>query len=207
MAEVNSSSSPSNYTRILAILAVLAGPIIAIFLLRSGKHSFKTLPIIGEYQVSGTDTIYHTIWDSVSTFQFRDHENQVFTPDSVKGQIHVADFFFTTCPGVCKTLSSQMQKLQQKLKEKEIPEVKLVSYSIDPEADSVPVLQAYASAHKALYPQWKFVTGDQQTIFKLAIRGYLQAAVKTPEGQEKITHSPMMVLVDNKSRIRGFYNA
>lgn len=147
------------------------------------------------------DTIYHKLPD----FIFTNQENQPYGTDSLKGYIHVADFIFTTCNGICPSMSKHFAQLQEKIEK--YSDVKLVSISVDPKRDSVPVLKEYAQKYHANPHYWKFLTAEQSKIVEIATKGYFLPLDVSGNGKEfGITHSEMAVLVDKDLRIRGFYD-
>lgn len=140
----------------------------------------------------------------IPSFAFSSQTGRVIKTEDLRGYYHVADFIFTTCPTICKDLSRNFRNLQEK--SKDFPELKLVSFTVDPVTDSVPTLARYAKAQNADPNGWFFLTGPEEPIYQTIINGYKQPAYKTPLGKERVTHSPMFVLVDKDLRIRGFYN-
>lgn len=128
----------------------------------------------------------------------------------LRGQVWIADFIFTHCPGVCPLLSTEMAKLQTALEKAGLDEVRLVSFSVDPMRDTPEVLAAYAQRYGAEDGRWWFVTGEHDALYTLIGRGFqLAVAERTPGGEpetdELITHSDRFVLVDRQLRIRGYY--
>src|SRR6478609_6015092 len=100
--------------------------------------SEKPLPIFGEREVVGGDTVYH----SVADFQFVNQDSVVVTNETFKGKIYVADFFFTTCRTICPIMKAQMSRVNVAIKD--MPDVLILSHSIDPEYDTVGLLHDYA---------------------------------------------------------------
>ena len=94
--------------------------------------------------------------------------------------------------------------LQDKIKN--MPDVMLLSHSVTPDIDSVPVLKAYAKKKGVIDAKWNLVTGNKKDIYYIARKSYL--AVKTSSSSEMydMVHTENFVLVDKKGRIRGFYN-
>ena len=134
----------------------------------------------------------------VPEFRLTAQDGQPFDSKALAGQIWVADFIYTTCPGPCPRMSSQMHEVQSAVGA--LPDVKLVSFTVDPERDTPEVLAAYAKVHRATTGRWYFLTGPVSTlqtldrdVFKL---GNLDASLQ---------HSTRFVLVDRQSRIRGYY--
>jgi protein SCO1 len=145
------------------------------------------------------------VYSKVPYFQFTDQQGQKVSSDNLKNFIYVADFFFTTCPDMCPKLSAQMKNLEDKYSSEE--ELKLVSFSVDPEHDSVPVLKRYADKFLAVPGKWFFFTGDQKKIYDLGETGYkLPIVTIDSAGQQQFVHSDKFVLVDGNGNIRGYYS-
>jgi protein SCO1 len=185
---------------IIMVLVIFFVPIVIwLWMVRNVNVKCKPLMTVPCDVVNG-DTIPCT----VPPFSFRTQDGTTFTQDSLRNYYTVANFVFTTCPGICINLSEQFAKLQEDIKDSQ--DVKLISYTVDPETDSVPVLKAYAERYKAISGKWVFLTGPEADIVRVVKEGYKQPVMKTPKGIEKVTHSNMVVLIDKELRIRGFYN-
>lgn len=143
---------------------------------------------------------YHTIAD----FALLNQNGDTITQNDYEGKIYVADFFFTTCPTICPIMTDNMVKLQEQLKNNS--NVKLLSHSVTPQIDSVPVLKAYAVKKGVNDNKWNLVTGDKKQIYDLARKSYLVAKDQPYGGQYDMIHTENFVLVDTKKRIRGFYD-
>jgi protein SCO1/2 len=124
---------------------------------------------------------------------------QFHSASELSGNIWVADFIFTNCPGVCPRMTSQMRQVQQAVAK--MPNVRLVSFTIDPARDTPEVLTAYARLHHALTDRWHFLTGPIPTLNHLDRDVFMLGNVDS-----SLTHSTRFVLVDKQSRIRGFYD-
>jgi protein SCO1 len=142
---------------------------------------------------------------STPTFQLMERSGRLFSSDTLRGKVWVADFFFATCLGICPALSGEMQKIHQETAA--FPDVELVSISTD-ELDSPEVLSAYASRYGA-DARWHFLTGEKNAIFQLSTQGFKLALADASavDAKEKFVHSGMIVLVDRAGRIRGYYDA
>jgi len=126
------------------------------------------------------------------------------TAADFKDDIYVADFFFTSCPSICPITEPLMLKVQNKFKD--VKDFKLISFSIDPRHDSVPVLKEYATRLGADTKQWSFVFGDEDQIYNLAQKGFLASAQKDSSAPGGYMHSGAFILVDKDKRIRGIYD-
>ena len=141
----------------------------------------------------------------VPKFTFTGQSGQPFDSASLTGKVWVADFFFTSCPGTCLMLSNRMKEIQGATAKD--GDVRFVSFSTDPEADTPEVLRKYAASLGA-DDRWSFLTGPRPQIFTLSINGF-KLALADAEGvnvKEKIIHSSKLVLVDKHGWIRGYYD-
>lgn len=140
----------------------------------------------------------------IADFAFTNQNGKTITQNDYKGKIYVADFFFTTCPTICPIMTTNMAWLQDKIKDN--PKVMLLSHSVTPDIDSVPVLKAYAEKKGVIDSKWNLVTGNKKDIYYIARKSYL--AVKTTSSKElyDMVHTENFILVDGRGRIRGFYN-
>lgn len=143
---------------------------------------------------------YHTITD----FNLVNQNGDTITQADYKGKIYVADFFFTTCPTICPIMTDHMTRLQVKLKDHK--NVLLLSHTVTPQIDSVPVLKAYAVKKGVNDQKWNLVTGDKKQIYDLARKSYLVAKDQPYGGNYDMIHTENFVLVDSQKRIRGFYD-
>lgn len=164
----------------------------------SSKDS--NLPIFGERIVSGADTIYHTI----APFQFVDQDSAIISNDTFKGKIYVADFFFTSCRTICPIMKTQMLRVYEATKD--LPDVLLLSHSIDPEYDTVALLHDFASRLGVESKRWHFVTGVKDSIYKIAQTSYFATAMEDKTDPDGFIHSGAFLLLDRKGRIRGKYD-
>ncbi|NCP58774.1 MAG: SCO family protein [Flavobacteriales bacterium] len=143
---------------------------------------------------------YHTIAD----FALANQNGEIITQNNYKDKIYIADFFFTTCPTICPIMTDNMVHLQEILKDDK--DVLLLSHSVTPEIDSVPVLKAYAEKKGVNDAKWNMLTGDKKQIYDLARKSYLVAKDEPYGGDYDMIHTENFVLVDSKRRIRGFYD-
>jgi protein SCO1/2 len=134
----------------------------------------------------------------VPGFTLTDQNGAAFDSESVlKGHVWVADFMFTSCPGPCPRMSSQMRQVQTSLAS---TDVRLVSYTIDPAHDTPAVLAGYAANYHAQPGVWYFLTGPVETLRVLD-----RDVFKLGDIDGSLDHSTRFVLVDRKSGVRGFY--
>ena len=132
-------------------------------------------------------------------------DGKSITQRTFNNKIYVADFFFTTCPGICPKMTANMGILQEAFLEDQ--EVLLLSHSVTPERDTVSVLKAYAEDKGVNSDKWHLVTGEQKEIYSLGRSSYF---VEEDMGLEKtefdFLHTENFVLIDKEKHIRGIYN-
>lgn len=159
-------------------------------------------------------------------FALTERSKQPFDQSQLQGKVWIADFIFTSCVDECPLMSAEMQKLQSAFADQ--ADLRLVSFTVDPQTDTPERLQEYAAKYKA-GASWHFLTGSKEDLYKVAIEGFKlpaqdlqqeQAAAhqhqdaKAPahqhadtSGSSPFLHSQKFVLVDQQLRIRGYYDS
>ena len=135
-------------------------------------------------------------------FSLTDQTDSTVTLADLKGGVWVADFIFTNCGGTCPMMTDKMRQLQRDLP----VEIRMVSITVDPARDTPKALAAYAAEHGATRDRWLFLTGDQQALYDLCVKGFKLPLDSTGgTAAEPIAHSTRFVLVDKEGAIRGYY--
>jgi protein SCO1 len=145
----------------------------------------------------------------VPPFELTERSGKTITNRDLAGKIWVADFIYTTCPGPCPLITAGMAKLQDAVAHD--PQVQLVTFTVDPETDTPPVLAKYAEQFGADPNRWWFLTGPEKPLDDLIENGFLQVVQDNSgqplqNGQYKVTHSTYLALVDGDGTVRGFYD-
>jgi protein SCO1/2 len=117
----------------------------------------------------------------------------------LRGKVWVADTFFTTCTGPCPMMSARLQKVAREVAA--IPNVRVVSFTVDPDHDTPQALLEYAGHFHASPDRWLFLTGAQPVLNRVSQDGLRLAPV-----DGSLDHSTRFVLVDGRARIRGYYS-
>jgi protein SCO1 len=198
----------NKFIKFLGLFALLILPTAIYIFFTTGKHNIISLPYFGEKAVvknivdgkEKIDTVYHKI----PPFQFTNQLGEIVTQETFEGKIYVANFFFTTCPTICPKMSAQMLRAQQKLNDFE--DVLFLSHTVNPEIDSVETLYEYAELVHANHSKWHFVTGDKTKIYEQGVKGYLVSTQEDALAPGGFLHSELMILIDEKGHIRGFYD-
>lgn len=168
--------------------------------------------------------------DNVQDFSFTDQNGKTITQQQVEGKVYVAEYFFTTCKGICPRMNANMRRVYDAYKDE--PGFMILSHSCMPETDSVPLLKAYEArmlngilktntdgsykfsgdSAAAALPQatnWFFVTGDKAALYKMARQSYMIDNNKPDSTQlikDQFIHTQFFALVDKERRVRGIYD-
>lgn len=184
--------------RASVVLPVLLVAFISI--LESCKTKELPLPIFGERKVVNGDTLFHRI----APFAFVDQDSAVVTNDTFRGKVYVADFFFTSCRTICPIMKTQMLRVYEATRD--MPDVQIISHTIDPEYDTVALLRDFAKRLGVESGRWHFVTGVKDSIYKIAQTSYFATALEDKSEPDGFIHSGAFLLIDRQGRIRGKYD-
>ena len=143
---------------------------------------------------------FHKIKD----FKLVNQNGKEITNESYRDKIYVADFFFTTCQGICPIMKENMIILQDQYEDDD--QVYLLSHTVTPEIDTKDVLKKYAIEKGVIDAKWNLVTGDKEQIYNLARKSYLVAENVEESKIFDMIHTENFVLIDPQRRIRGFYD-
>ncbi len=169
----------------------------------------------------------------VQNFSFINQDGKTITENNVEGKVYVAEYFFTTCKGICPKMNANMRRVFDMYKNE--PNFLILSHTCMPETDSVPLLKAYEGnmidgvltknddgSYKIEYDRlnqnsklknqnsnWNFITGDKESLYTMARQSYLIDNNKPDSTQtldEQFIHTQFFALVDNQRRVRGIYD-
>lgn len=144
---------------------------------------------------------FHAIPD----FSFVNQDGKTVSSDTYNDKVYVASFFFTSCPGICPTLTIKLSLIQKTFFDND--QVRILSHSAMPEVDQVPVLRAYAETHKIHSKKWDLVTGPKTDIYSIAKSAYFASEdMGEPEGAGDFLHTEKLLLIDKNKHIRGVYS-
>lgn len=190
------------------ILSAMGIGLTALFLIVVFGNSGQTpLPIYtaGDIDASLVDgSVDREREHFVLDFELVNQNGKMVTQDDYEDHIYVTDFFFTRCPSICPIMTNNMERLQEAFLG--VADVKLLSVSVTPAMDSVPVLKEYALHNNVMDGKWNITTGDKKHIYNLARKSYFAAYDEGDGGLQDFIHTSQFVLVDKKRQIRGFYD-
>lgn len=181
---------------------------IILYLFYTALKPSKTLPIYNPADVNpelvDSTVQYISKYHTIADFSFVNQNGKTITQKDYEGKIYVADFFFTTCGSICPKMTSNLVEVQKAIINN--PKVMLLSHTVFPENDNVAVLKAYAIKNGVDDSKWNLVTGDKKEIYTMARKSYLAVKLGKPSELYDMVHTENFVLVDGKSRVRGFYD-
>jgi protein SCO1/2 len=142
----------------------------------------------------------------IPNFELINQNGEKVTQKTFENKIYIADFFFTTCPGICPMMTLSMLKLQEEFKKDTA--VLFLSHSVTPTIDSVPKLKEYALDNGIMDKKWHLVTGNKKEIYDLGRKFYfVEEDLGEPKGIDEFLHTENFVLIDRNKHIRGIYNS
>jgi protein SCO1/2 len=140
-------------------------------------------------------------YNIVPDFELIDQTGQEFrSADKLNGHVWVANFIFTTCMGPCPRMSSQIKQIRDATSD--IPDRRLVSFTIDPKRDTPEVLAAYGKRFNADPANWFLLTGAREKLHDLSRNVFMLGDI-----DGRLEHSTRFVLIDRQSRVRGYYDS
>ena len=198
-------SDRSKYKKLFYLIVILLLPPFFYLLLYTGEHNYTKLSYVGPREaVANTDGDFDTNYHQIPYFEFINQDGKMVTRDDMLGNIYIADFFFVTCPTICPKMATNMGYIQNKFSERK--DLKFISITVNPEHDSVEVLKEYADKVHANTKSWSFLTGDKEKIYDLAFKGFFVNADKDSIAPGGFLHSQMLILIDKKGHIRGYFD-
>ena len=162
------------------------------------KPPVKELPVIGDRVDLDGNKVIHEI----RPFSFVSQLGDTITNETFRDKIHIVDFFFTSCPSICPLVTAQMKRIYEHVEDGD--DVLLISHTIDPKRDSVPVLKKYADNLDIDHNKWLFLRGPKDEIMEIANEDYFIAALEAPDAPGGFDHSGKIILLDKNAKIRGF---
>ena len=145
----------------------------------------------------------------ISNFELIDQLNQKVNVKLLNNKIVVANFFFVSCPSICPKMTQNLLTVHRQYIEDS--SLLILSHTVWPEIDKVPLLYSYAEKYDVNHNSWRFLTGEKEELYRLARQDYLAAPdVNDPNFQHGVDadfiHTENIVLLDTKQRIRGYYD-
>lgn len=158
-------------------------------------------PIFLNNQTEGLTKIKHTIAD----FSFLNQDSTLISQKKIEGKIHIANFIFTSCGSICPKMTTNLKIVNDSLKNHS--DIVLLSYSVTPWIDTPDILKKYKASNEITNPNWHFLTGSKNDIYRLARKSYFaEEDIGFSKDSTEFLHTEHFILVDKTKRIRGIYN-
>ena len=196
--------------RILALALLFAvGITIAYFMMQPREEPLPVInPVDLDEEMVDPEMLRIGNGHRIGDFSFLNQDGETITQTELEGKVFVAEYFFTTCGTICPKMNKQMRRIQFEFADND--EVRLMSFTVDPEVDTVEQMKRYAVDHGAKTGQWHFLTGAKKDLYSLARKSFF--VLKPAEAQNlgdvgsDFIHTNNFVLVDRQGRIRGYYD-
>lgn len=133
-------------------------------------------------------------------FRLTNQDGKTITHEFYKGKVYVVEFFFATCPSICPVMNQNMLYIQESYNA--YKDFGIASITIDPANDTPQALKAHAQQLGAVSPNWNFLTGDKEYIYKLANKGFKIYAGENKQAAGGFEHSGLFALIDKYGNIR-----
>ncbi|HNR17768.1 MAG TPA: SCO family protein [Chitinophagaceae bacterium] len=142
----------------------------------------------------------------VRPFAFTTQDGKAFTEKEVKGKVYVAEYFFTTCKGICPKMNNNMRLVYDKLKEEK--DFLILSHTCDPETDSVPQMKKYADSMAVDTKKWIFLTGRKDSLYNTARISYTidDPANNLKNIEDDFLHTQFWALVDRNGDVKKIFD-
>lgn len=156
--------------------------------------------------IPGYGKVKLPVLSNVQPFSFVNQDGKQVTERDVEGKVYVTEYFFTTCPGICPKLNTNMMKIYEAYKNE--PGFLIVSHTCDPDNDSAAKLKQYADSMQVNTGQWWFLTGRKDSLYQAARNSYLLDDPKNnlKSINDQFLHTQFFALVDRKGRVRKIYD-
>jgi protein SCO1 len=157
--------------------------------------------------IPGYGEIQLPVLSSVHPFAFTDQAGRRITEKDIAGKVFVAEYFFTTCHGICPEMNVNIRNLAREFSAE--PDFRILSHTVDPETDTVARIKKYADSLGADPSKWYFLTGRKDSLYRMARESYLLDDPKNnlENINEQFIHTQFVALVDKSGRVRKVYDS
>lgn len=209
-----------NKQAILALLVALGIPIISYFAMRAMSESATQMPRY--YLLDSTRTVVKngrqttdSVWHTVSDIRLVNQLGDTVNLYDIKNKVIVADVFFTSCGSICPYLTRNMSRLQKSFLKggnalsspfQDSSQIQFVSFSIDPERDSVPRIKNYADRYGVIHDNWWLLTGNRDSIYKYIFEELRLDKIGDTPIDPNFAHTAYFVVIDRDHHVRGYYS-
>lgn len=197
---------------LLGISVAVLLPLVSYFIVNSLSKTAVVMPkrYFHDTVVAVTSdgkTTMDTVWHKVKPVKLINQFGKEVTLNDpeLAGKILVVDFFFTSCPSICPTLTRNMKRLQDAFNKTDTV-LRFVSITVDPERDTAARLKAYGDKYNINHDTWQMLTGEKKVVYDLALKEF-KANIAQEEGVDtNFIHTDKFFLLDKDRVVRGWYN-
>ena len=156
--------------------------------------------------IPGFGVVKLPVLSDVQAFSFIDQDGKTITEKDIRGKVYIAEYFFTTCKGICPKMNNNLRSVYEKFRDQ--PDFMIVSHTVDPLTDSVGRMKAYADSMHVDSKNWLFLTGRKDSLYHAARISYLLDDPKNNDisVNEQFIHTQFFALVDKNSQVRKIYD-
>lgn len=154
----------------------------------------------------GKKEIENAVNWQVKDFTATTQDNKSLGLKDLKGKVWISTFIFTSCADVCPPMTSNMLKIQKKVKEEGLKNVEFVSFSVDPTVDTPEILTRYGNQFGVDFKNWTFLTGYSQAFIEEFAAKNFKTLVKKPDDGNQVIHQTYLYLVDKDGNIKKSYD-
>jgi protein SCO1/2 len=191
------SIQPGRISQVAFVVLGFLAIVLVVVNLYSGYRKLQQAAAAKQTSVPGLENLERPAPD----FSMTDQSGRTVRLENLRGKVWAASFIFTHCHGPCPLITKHMAALQAETAD--LPDVRLVSMTLDPDRDTSEVMNRFASGFQADPERWYFLTGPRGDLERVVQKGFL-TAMQPVEGTDQIIHGTMVALVDRRGMIRGF---
>jgi protein SCO1/2 len=155
------------------------------------------LPKLGFKKIVDGEEVDHFVKD----WSFMNTDSAIVTNKDLSDVVYVSDFFFRSCPTICPKVAREMKRVYKAYEDN--PQVKFVSFTLDPKRDTPQKLKEYAANLQVDTDKWWFLHGDKDETFDLTSE-YMQIGYEDEDAPGGLDHSGKLILTDKEGHIRSF---
>lgn len=185
---------------VLVSILILPFFVYFVFVYSAEENFFVPLEVVGPPTVVQTETGWDSLDYHIPEWRFTDQHHELLSASDFQEKIYLASFFFSRCPSICPSMNFRIQGLQERFKG--FKDFRILSFTVDPDHDTVEVLQRYAERMNAQDGLWYFFTGERDDLYRTAGH-YLLSAQEDSTADGGFLHSEQIVLIDWEGRIRS----
>lgn len=193
--------TPAKKSITLFLLLAIVCPAVVFAMVHWYEETVQDLPYFGKNYTISSDTKDRF---QIADFSFENESGTLSNLDSIKGNVCVANYFFSYCKTICPIIMPNLTKVQKEFAQRK--DFKMLSFSVDPERDSVARLEEYAQQLGIQTPQWHLLTGDKKLLYRFARNQLFLTATDGDGGPDDFIHSDKIALIDRTGHIRGYYD-